>query len=220
MGDGPPVDYSLAGSNLVFSNQCAVRDLGVFIDPTLSFTPHVESVVARARRVAGLILRSFRSSSATVLARAFTCYARPILEFCSPVVNAMSAKDSARIESVLRWFSLRVCKRLNISCGVYSDRLAALGLDSLELRRSRLDLGFVHAIAHNKHYCPQLALSATSVRYPLSHGSRLISDPKAKGIRRRLALNRIAPAWNALPPAVTKLSRPAFAQRLKDPPLG
>jgi hypothetical protein len=33
-------------------------------------------------------------------------------------------------------------------------------------------------------------------------------------------LNRIAPAWNALPPAITKLSRRAFAQRLIDLSIG
>ena len=77
------------------------------------------------------------------LVRAFTVYVRPILEYCSVVWNPFLSKDITAIETVQRRFT----KRLPGMSGLtYHQRLVKLGLESLELRRTRVDLVFAYKI--------------------------------------------------------------------------
>jgi hypothetical protein len=214
IGRGPTVVYSLCGALLACSSDPAVRDLGVLIDPALSFRPHVAAIVAKARRTAGLILRSFRNSDSSVLARAFVCYVRPMLEFGAPVFNGIPESASRQIERVQSWFTRRVFIRCHLPVPAYEIRLAKLGLDYLSARRRKLDLGFVHSVALGRHFCPHLPFHDPTSAYSLRHSNRLLSERNAKGARRKFIVNRVAAEWNGLPHCLKSLSKRSFAAGL------
>ena len=92
---------------------------------------------------ANSILRCFVSGNVTLLVRAFVVDVRPVLEYNSIIWSPHLKQEIMMIEKVQRRFTkrLRGCKALT-----YTDRLAKLGLPSLELRRLYLDLIYCYKI--------------------------------------------------------------------------
>ena len=62
-----------------------VKDLGVFIDSNLSFSPHIDSVISNAKQRIYLIFKSFESRDITLFIFAYKTYVLPILDYCSSV---------------------------------------------------------------------------------------------------------------------------------------
>ena len=77
-----------------------VKDLGVFVDSHLTFHSHIDSIVARAFTRSNLILKCFVSRDVNTLMRAFTVYARPILENASCVWSPYQVGKIKQFESV------------------------------------------------------------------------------------------------------------------------
>ena len=120
-----------------------VSDLGVTVDPHLSFSQHIEKITCKAHQRANLIHRCFASKQRDLLVKAFITYARPILEYNSPLWSPTLKKDIISIESVQRKFTKRIPGMSGLS---YHSRLKALNLESLELRRLRADLLLAYKI--------------------------------------------------------------------------
>ena len=68
-------------------------------------------------------------------------YVRPRLEYCSPVWNPVLKKDIENLKKVQRKFTKRLPGLKQLP---YCQRLVRLQLDSLELRRQRIDLLFTY----------------------------------------------------------------------------
>ena len=109
-----------------------VKDLGVFVDSHLTFHSHVDNIVARAFTRSNLILKCFVSRDVNTLMRAFTVYARSILEYASCLWSPYQVGQIKQVESVQRRFTKRLLFR---TCIDYKTRWLRLGVDSLELRR-------------------------------------------------------------------------------------
>jgi hypothetical protein len=120
-----------------------VSDLGVVVDSDLRFSHNVNKIVSKAHKRANLILRCFITRDILSLTNAFKVYVRPILEYCSVVWCPHLVKDIDSIEKVQRRFTKRLPGMNNMT---YYQRLRALGLESLELRRIRIDLLFTYKI--------------------------------------------------------------------------
>ena len=100
------------------------------MDSQLKFDVHVNNIVLRAQNIANLIHTCF-------------VYVRPVLEYASCVWSPQSVGLIRKIESVQRRLTKRFpcCKHMT-----YNDRLVKLNIDSLDLRRLRLDLVYVYKI--------------------------------------------------------------------------
>ena len=83
------------------------------------------------------------SRDLTSLVRAFRTYVRPILQYCTVAWNPMLKKDIETLEKVQRRFTKHIPGLKDVT---YCQRLARLKLDSLELRRVRLDLMFTYKL--------------------------------------------------------------------------
>jgi len=114
-----------------------VKDLGVTVDGQLKFSQHIRLIVNKAFTKSYLIYKCFQSRFPTTLIKAYTVYVRPILEYCSSVWSPYIKKDINLIESVQRRYTKRIPGMYNMS---YTDRLNALGLDRLDVRRLRADI--------------------------------------------------------------------------------
>jgi hypothetical protein len=78
--------------------------------------------------------------------KAFITYIRPILEYNSIVWNPTYIHLIDLVENVQRNFTKRIP---SLSSLPYSERLALLDLDLLELRRLRFDLIYYFKVLHN-----------------------------------------------------------------------
>ena len=112
-------------------------DLGTITTSKLKYNGHIASNSYKVHSRACIILRSFYSHNHTLLRRAFISFVCPILEYASHVWNPFTYKSINDCEHVQRHFTSRIPAFKHLS---YSARLALLNLDSLEIRRRRLDI--------------------------------------------------------------------------------
>lgn len=207
--------YLLAGSPLPPPVSSSHRDLGLLITPSLAWSDHVSHVTAKAKSCCFLILRSITCRSAPILIRAYTVYARPLLETCSVVWNNISCADADRVEKTQKWFTRAVYRRCFWQKAAYATRLETLALEPLRDRRLLADLSFTFDVFHGRAYCPEMLKKKVNLR-PLIHNARLLSDRSATGSLRTAWPNRIVSLWNAIPEAVIRSSKPAFVAFVRD----
>ena len=61
------------------------KDLGVYVDNALSFDDHINLTTKKARRCAGMLLRSIGFKTVNILVPLFKSLVRPILEYANTV---------------------------------------------------------------------------------------------------------------------------------------
>jgi hypothetical protein len=77
------------------------RDLGVIIDGTLSFTPHIYMMISKAYRTCGIIKRAIGfNAPAKVKLQLFKSLCMSILDYCSSVWSPHSKVFSKKIEHI------------------------------------------------------------------------------------------------------------------------
>jgi hypothetical protein len=129
-------DFQLTLGHDIVAESIEVKDLGIIIGNDITFTSHVNSVLAKASVRANLIHKCFTSRDSATLLKAYTVYVRPILEYASCVWSPAHKTAVRRIESVQRKFTKRLP---GLSGYDYKSRLDKLGIESLEQRRLNCD---------------------------------------------------------------------------------
>jgi ribonucleases P/MRP protein subunit RPP40 len=187
--------YNINGTNLEFRPYAT--DLGITFEGDLKFKKYIAMITRAAHLRARLILKSFVSRNRKLLAKAFTVYVRPILEYCTPIWNPHHLELIDRIENVQRWFS-RCLSGLHDLC--YEDRLRNLGWQSLRSRRVRNDLVLCYNIVHDNL---DVELGDGSLRFATSrtrgHRYKLCKPLCLVDTRKFFFACRTVDAWNALP---------------------
>ena len=121
------------------------KDLGVHIDPLLTFDNHVTVTSKKASRVAHMIYKTIDLKSKEIMVPLFKALVRPILEYGNPVWTNGLRKNIDAIEKIQRTFTRYISGTEGMS---YPERLQYLNLPSLEFRRLRGDLIEVYKITH------------------------------------------------------------------------
>ena len=124
-------------NGIVISGDDAVRDLGVLIDPSLSWKAHIAEITRKASTMASWILRTFRTREKAHLLQLYKAYVLPHLEYCSALWCPYEIGQIEKIEAVQRSFTAQIhgCKEMG-----YWERLAYLDLYSLQRRRERFKI--------------------------------------------------------------------------------
>jgi len=181
-----------------------VVDLGVTVDPTLKYSVHINQLVARAKSRVGLLFRCFVTRDMNVLRKAYITYIRPLVEYASNIWSPTQVGLIDKLESVQRKFTKRIPALQYLS---YRDRLAALNLDSLELRRLRADLCMLYKIIFGM--CDIDLNSLLSLRGDAptrGHRYKVIQEHCTNNYRKNFFVQRVAPVWNSLPASIVDFS--------------
>lgn len=117
------------------------KDLGIIFDSNANFICHINKIVALANQCLKLIFHCFHSKSMNFLLRTYKIYVRPVLEYGSMIWSPFHITLINKIESVQRRFTRMVPGLHSLT---YIQRLIALGLEPLELRRLHIDLRLLH----------------------------------------------------------------------------
>ena len=133
--DAPAPQYKLDGTNL--KTPASHQDLGVTIDTSLRFHPHIRTAANKAGGVATNLLKSTVCRSPSFMTTLLISDIRPILDFASPVWNTRFEGDTHLLESVQRRWTKEVCGLSPLS---YEERLIRLNLLSMRGRLLRADL--------------------------------------------------------------------------------
>ena len=143
--NNPRYDYFIKvdDSMVKLEETTSEKDLGVYIDPDLTFTGHIITTVNKARSMSGLINCSITHKSIDIMVPLYKAFIRPILEYANTVWHPFLRKDIDLIESVQRLFTKRI---IGLQSLEYEERLKILNLPSLEYRRARGDMIQVYKI--------------------------------------------------------------------------
>jgi hypothetical protein len=195
--NNPNYQYTLNSVQLI--DTTTVKDLGIMLDSSLTFVKHVDSVASKARRLMGLVFRTFRSRRSNVLVPLYKTLVRPIMEFATPVWNTLSLRNARTVERVQRCFTKRI-DGMHSKC--YTERLYSLKLSPLSQRRTFFDLVHVYKVINgllisNCSITPRMNLRCTR-----GHSQMLRKLPFSTNCRRFFFSLRIVNDWNALPSEV------------------
>ena len=85
-----------------------VRDLGIMMSNTATFTLHIRNIVKKARDKMGWALRVFHSWKRSLMLTLLKSLVIPILEYCCHLWNPWIAKDIQAIEAIQRTFTYKI----------------------------------------------------------------------------------------------------------------
>ena len=135
----PPNIYKDPDGGLI-EEKPHLRDLGVEISSDLTFSIHIENVVAASTRMLGWVLRTFRRRSRVLMLTVWKSLIQSKLDYCSQLWSPCDQTSIAKLEGVARSFSARVAGMDGLD---YWDRLQKLGMYSQERRRERYQIIFI-----------------------------------------------------------------------------
>ena len=116
-----------------------VKDLGIKISVTLSFTDHINTICSKVRQV----MRTFHTRYMYTMKTLWCSIVQPHIDYCSQLWTPHRTGDIQKIESLFRSFSHQI---KSISELNYWDRLSALKLYSQERRMERYRIIYVWKI--------------------------------------------------------------------------
>jgi hypothetical protein len=175
-----------------------VKDLGVIVDSSLTFSIHINRIVSQAFVRSNLIRRCFVSHHVPTLMRAFIVYVRPLVEYASCVWSPHHITLIKLVESVQRRFTKRLPGFWALD---YKDRLARLGIDSLEARRLRQDLVYTYKIVFGltNDAASDFFTCARTDHNTRGHEYKLFPNCNRVDVRKYFFAERIVRPWNELP---------------------
>ena len=201
--NNPNKEYFMKDGNVtnkLDSTDCE-KDLGVNIDPLLSFDKHINTICAKARSLSGMILRNMEYRSFEILVPLFKALVRPHLEYANAVWSPYKAKHIKVIEQIQRNFTRMIDGMRNLD---YPQRLRKLKLPSLEFRRFRGDLIEAFKLTHNIYdpLTTQSLFSSAIFPYTRGHSYKLQKKFTNTTQYHHFFSNRIIDTWNTLPDVI------------------
>ena len=176
------------------------KDVGVLIHNSLKPSLQCNTAAKKANQVLGQMSRSLSYRDKNTWISLYKMYVRPHLEYCVQAWNPWTLKDIAVLENVQK----RAVRMVSGLQGhTYEEKLAEVGLTTLEERRTRGDLIQVWKVLHNYDDVKNcwFTMASESVRE-----TRLSSSPwnitvpiVATDIRRNFFTIRVINFWNNLP---------------------
>lgn len=195
-GNIPVHPYFING--VCLSHCKSVVDLGITISNNMSFKSHIEGIVSKAYQRLAILFRGFVTRRADFMRKVYITYVRPILDYNSVVWSPTEIYLIDLLETVQRYFTRNVPSLSNLS---YLDRLSALNLESLEIRRLKSDMKYYYKIFNDltPHSADHFFLKYFPPKSSRSSSSYLIQPRKVSEKCLSFLSYRNVVAWNALP---------------------
>lgn len=209
-------DYTIknGGSDIKLDTTEAEKDLGITIDPSLSFDRHINDCVKKANKIVGLLLRTLVYKDKVIMVPLFKSLVRPIVEYGNSIWSPYLRKHIDCIEKIQRNFTRKIYGMNGID---YSDRLRLLNLHSLEFRRVRGDLIETYKILHGIYDTNTTACLFNLSNSDFTRGHNLKLNKPFCNTRKfhQFFTNRTISLWNSLPSdIVNAVSINSFKNRI------
>ena len=133
--NNPCHQYYLEDHRLEVTHQ--EKDIGVIVQDNGKVNEQCKKVALTCNRIIGQISRSFTNRTPDLMIKIYKCYILPHVEYDLSVWSPHLQKDIKTLEAIQRRFTRLISGMRNRS---YEERLAILGLPTLEARRLQKDL--------------------------------------------------------------------------------
>ena len=123
----------------------SVRDLGIKVTQSLTWSPHIRNIVDGANKMAAWILSVFSTRDREIMMILYKSLVRPRVEYSCPLWDPKKIGDIILIEQVQRHFTSLIEDLQELT---YYERLNRLKLMSLQRRRERYSILHLHKIIY------------------------------------------------------------------------
>ena len=192
--------YTINSDPISASNQH--KDLGILLTTSLSWSPHISSLLVKAYGSLRLIRRVVPFNSNMNLKRSlYLSLVRSHLAYCSPIWRPHLTQDILKLEQLQR----RATKFIVSSSIDYKSRLANIGLLPLSLWLEYQDILLLVKLMSdppdNFHIDDFVTRVSSSTRASTQHKlKRVYSRSPRLNSTRHFYFNRVVRLWNMLPP--------------------
>ena len=128
----------------IIEEKTELKDLGIQMSSDLTFGKHISKITTSCRKLAGWVMRTFKTRSATVLVTIWKSLLQSRLDYCSQLWSPYTASDINKIEDVQRKFIAKIEGMQNLN---YRQRLQTLKMYSQERRRDRYAVIFIWKVS-------------------------------------------------------------------------
>jgi len=197
--NNPGQEYWMEGERLAVTEEEV--DVGITISKNLKPAAQCRKAARTAAAVLGQITRAFHYRDRHVFMRLYNQYVRPHLEFAGPAWSPWQEGDKECLERVQK---KAVAMVSGLVARDYEERLAELGMTTLEERRHQTDMAQVYKIMTEKDSVDKDRLfTLASV-----HGINTRAAADALGLkqnnarletRRNFFTQRVVASWNQIP---------------------
>jgi len=194
-------NFTYALNGVPLENVGTFRDLGVVVDKTLSWSPHIEGIISKAKKVCAMVRRSLGyKAPSNVKLQLYSSLCRSKLEYSSQVWSPYTKQDIKSVEAVQRGMTRYITCNKDLT---YTDRCKQLKLLPLSYRREIADLTFLY-----KYLNGAIDVDFSSDLQVDNVNSRLRSASQGIQVHVNLVrtesymgsfFNRVAYLWNKLP---------------------
>lgn len=134
-----------------------MRDLGVTFDAKLLLDYHIDSIVTKASKALGFVLRmSAEFTDIKVIKMLYCAFVRSHLEYASQVWNPSYKTYISRLESIQKRFLRHLQYKCRIYIEDYTQRCKRFHFLPLYMRRNMNDIAFLLKIFQNQIDCSEL----------------------------------------------------------------
>ena len=166
-----PITFAYHLDQIPLERLSVVKDLGVMLDSTLSFTLHVDFVVCKAYSMLGFMMRICADfNAAPALISLYFAHVRSHLEYAAVVWSPGYASHIARIESIQKKFLSFMFRKLGyynvIKFAPYFFKCLVLGVETLEQRRNHACIFFVFDVLTGRIRSANKLLSLLDIYVP------------------------------------------------------
>lgn len=139
--------YKRTTHNGFLSRTSDFKDLGVCFDGKLRFDVHIDTIVKKAFKTLGFVIRTCRKfHNPDTIIYLYNALVRTQLEYASPIWSPYYKEYIVRLERVQRRFTRYLFKKFHIPYLEYDGRLAVLGMQPLVFRRLLNDGVFLYKV--------------------------------------------------------------------------
>ena len=195
-------NYCLKGQQL--QEEIQSKYLGVDISSNLSWNSHIDRIVKKGNSMLGFLQRNLRINNRETKASAYYSIVRPNLEYCASIWNPHTAQAKHKIEMVQRRAARYTTNRYRNTSSI-TDMLEDLSWDTLESRRTKIQLTMLYKIINNLVDIPaEDYLTFNSSRTRSAHSKKLRHYPSTCDTFKFSFFPRTIPLWNLLPATVAE----------------
>jgi Reverse transcriptase (RNA-dependent DNA polymerase) len=165
-----PIIFSYNISNIILPAVLHITDLGIIFESNLSFNLYISKMINNSSRRLGFIRRHCNDFTNPLALKSIYCsLVRSCLDYNSTLWSPCQLGLIKEIEAIQN----RFLRFISINCNIhrephspYTPLLNFLHLDTLEVRRKKVDLYFLYKLLNNLIDSPEL-LSMINIKTPL-----------------------------------------------------
>ena len=98
----------LTPQNLAIKQCSIVKDLGIFLSSNCSFTDHINTIIAKAKKLCGWIMRTFQTRERYTMVTLLKSLILPTIEYCCPLWSPTLQSDINRLEKIQQSFTKKM----------------------------------------------------------------------------------------------------------------